>query len=264
MDWRGALAEQGLKADDAVDIAETLLALSAADDPGRDLAAARAELAKLAEPLPGSPSAAALSDRIAADHGYEGDSETYDDMRNADIAEVVRRRRGLPVALGLLYIHCGRAQGWSIEGLNFPGHFLLRLNRDASPELIDPFSRGAVVTPSDMGQLLSRVAGPGARLQPGHMAGVPVRHVLMRLQNNIKIRALQAGDTDRAVAVLERIGLFAPAEAAVWLELAGIESGRGNMKRALALLDEAAGHAVDEVSRVAIADARQALGRRLN
>lgn len=264
MDWRGVLGKQGERGDDDVDIAATLLALSAADDPARDLGPARAELARLAEPLAGEPSAAALAERIAGRHGYTGDAETYDDMRNADIAEVVRRRKGLPVALGLLYLLCGRAQGWPIAGLNFPGHFLLRLGAGEGAELIDPFNSGERITPREMGQMLKRSGGPQARLQPGHMAAVPVRHVLMRLQNNIKIRALQGQDVDRAIAVLERVSLFAPREAAVWLEWAGIESGRGNMKRALALLDEAAGHAADEVSRLAIADARQALGRRLN
>lgn len=264
MDWRGELSEQGRRDNDALDIAGTLLALSAADDPERDLAPARAELAALAEPLAARPSASALAGRIARGHGYRGDAETYDDMRNADIAEVVRRRRGLPVALGLLYMHCGRAQGWPIAGLNFPGHFLLRLQGGETPELIDPFNAGRTITPAEMSAMLERMNGAGAKLQPGHMAAVPVRHVLMRLQNNIKIRALKAGDTDRAVAVLERVSLFAPAEAAVWLEWAGIESGRGNMRRALGLLDQGAEHAADEVSKLAIADARQALSRRLN
>ena len=51
---------------------------------------------------------------------YRGDSETYDDTQNADLIRVIRRRRGLPVALGILYLHAARAQGWPAVGLNFP------------------------------------------------------------------------------------------------------------------------------------------------
>src|SRR5258708_14411582 len=77
-----------------------------------------------------------LADVIARAYAYRGDSETYDDLQNADLARVIERRKGLPVALSVLYLHFARAQGWHAEGLPFPGHFLIRLPIDAPP----PFS----------------------------------------------------------------------------------------------------------------------------
>jgi regulator of sirC expression with transglutaminase-like and TPR domain len=264
VDWRERLGRQSFAADDEIDIAETLLALSEADDAGLDAAPYRDHMAALGDGLTGDASAAKLSDRLAVELGYRGDTETYDDMRNADIVRVIDRRRGLPVALGLLYMIAARQAGWHLEGMNFPGHFLLRLTVEDGHRIIDPFNAGRVLQPPDMRRLLQGMAGADARLNPQHMGGAPARQVIVRLQNNIKVRALQAGDGDRAAEILARMSLFAPAEPSVWLEWSGIEAGRGNMRRAIALLDEGANHAPDEASLLAMADARRALGRRLN
>ncbi|WP_417520137.1 SirB1 family protein [Minwuia sp.] len=265
MDWQAVLERQSFQDDDDLDIAETLIALSAADHPGRDFTAERTHLESLAEGISEqTPLAGELSRRLAGELGYLGDSETYDDMRNADIAAVIERRRGLPVALGLLYIHAGRTLGWDITGINFPGHFLLRLRNGDGHEIIDPFGGGQVVQPSDMKAMLAHMAGGEARLHPSYMASTAVRHVIVRLQNNIKIRALQAGDTDRALEILRRMSLFAPATSSIWLEWSGIMAGQGNMRRAIALLEEGADHAPDETALQTMAEARLALGRRLN
>jgi regulator of sirC expression with transglutaminase-like and TPR domain len=55
---------------------------------------------------------------------------------------VIDRRKGLPVTLGILYLHAARAQGWSIVGLSFPGHFLLRIDHKGARAIIDPFNDG--------------------------------------------------------------------------------------------------------------------------
>lgn len=265
MDWQAALEHQSFRDDDDIDIAETLVALAAADNPAHDFDMERAHLASLSKGISGSPSARRLSDRIATDLGYRGDRDTYDDLKNADIAAVIARRKGLPVALGLLYILAGRQLGWPVSGMNFPGHFLIRIEEaESEPRIMDPFDHGRVVTMTEVRQLLSRISNTEARLHPMYMAAVPARQVLVRLQNNIKVRALQAGDVDRAIEILRRISLFAPGESSVWLEISGIEAGRGNMRRAISLLEEGADHASTENALQAMADARQALGRRLN
>src|SRR6202042_1555305 len=86
--------------------------------------------------------AAALNDIILLKHGYCGDELTYDDLQNANLMRVVDRRKGLPVALGILYLHAARAQGWEAVGLGFPGHFLVRLSQGPERVIIDPFHGG--------------------------------------------------------------------------------------------------------------------------
>jgi hypothetical protein len=84
-------------------------------------------------------------------YGYDGDRLNYDDPQNADFMAVIDRRRGLPVALGILYIHAARAAGFEATGLNTPGHFLLRIAARSGEALIDPFNGGAALERERLG-----------------------------------------------------------------------------------------------------------------
>ena len=103
--------------------------------------------------------------------------------------QVMDRRKGLPVALGILAIHVGRAQGWDIAGLNFPGHFLLRISDGAEHAYMDPFDALRPLTEGDLRDILHRVHGQPTPLEAGYLQPVSDRSILLRLQNNIKIRA---------------------------------------------------------------------------
>ena len=122
----------------------------------------------------------ALSEVIARSYAYRGDSETYDDLQNADLVRVIERRKGLPVALSILYLHVARAQGWQAEGLAFPGHFLIRIGIDGARHVVDPFHEGAVRDASELRKLLRQVLGPDAELVPAHFDPVSDRDVLLR------------------------------------------------------------------------------------
>ena len=58
---------------------------------------------------------------------------------------VLERRRGLPVALGILWLHAGRAYGADISGLAFPSHFLVRLAARGQRSILDVFGGGRVL-----------------------------------------------------------------------------------------------------------------------
>ena len=132
-----ALRRLGSQPDEAVDVAEAALLMAALDRPRVPLERYRHHLSLLTRDtadLAQGAGEATLDGRIAAlnavireRYGYSGDALTYDDPQNANLMRVIDRRKGLPVALGILYLHAARAQGWPAEGLNFPGHFLLRL-----------------------------------------------------------------------------------------------------------------------------------------
>jgi len=187
---------------------------------------ARHETRLAANAEDGARSLAAL---LSVRYGYDGDRMTYDDPQNADLISVIERRRGMPVALGILYIHAARAAGFQASGLTSPGHFLLRIGLRGSETLVDPFNGGAAPererfrTPPKM-----RSAGgdENQALQP-----VSDAEVLLRLQNNLKLRALQHGDTARAIEIAQRMVLVAPRQAVLWMELAHL----GEDKEALGL-----------------------------
>ncbi len=155
-------------------------------------------------------SAASLSEVIARSYAYRGDGETYDDLQNADLVRVIERRQGLPVALSILYLHVARAQGWQAEGLAFPGHFLIRIGIDGARHVVDPFHEGVVREAADLRRLLRQVLGPEAELAPGHFDPVPDRDVLLRLENNVRLRLAKREDWQGVARSLDRMLAIAP------------------------------------------------------
>jgi len=79
---------------------------------------------------------AALKHVLSDVHAYHGNKHDYDNLDNADLACVIDNSKGLPIALAILYIHAGRAQGWSIDALNMPGHVLCRIEHNAERVIV--------------------------------------------------------------------------------------------------------------------------------
>jgi regulator of sirC expression with transglutaminase-like and TPR domain len=174
---------------------------------------------------------------ILGGHGYRGDTLTYEDLQNANLMRVIDRRKGLPVALGILYIHAGRAQGWEMAGLAFPGHFLLRLEDEGGRLILDPFHGGKLCAAAELRDLLKATLGNEAELAPAHYATVSDREILLRLQNNLKLRLIEGQQTESALAVIEGMMLFAPDHAALWRDAALLHVERGNLRAAIAALE---------------------------
>ena len=228
-----------------IDLAEAALLLAALDRPGVALASYRRHLAVLADEVGAETSAtdavgtqtAALNRVIVGRHGYKGDVETYDDFRNANLIDVIDRRKGLPVAIGILYIHCVRGYGGAVDGLNFPSHFLVRIGGRGQRAILDPFNGGQALAPEDLRARLKELHGGDAELQPRFHEPVDDRDILIRLQNNIKIRAIQSGDTERALQVLEGMSWLAPGRADLCWEQALLECRAGQTDAAIATLE---------------------------
>jgi len=172
-----------------------------------------------------------MADVIAIAYGYRGDSETYDDLQNADFARVIERRKGLPVALSILYLHVARAQGWDSEGLAFPGHFLIRVEIEGARHVLDPFNNGLTCDAAEMRALLQRVLGPKADLSSEHFDAVPDRDVLLRLENNVRLRLAKREDWAGSSRSLDRMLAIAPDRGELLFE-AGQINARLDKRRA--------------------------------
>ena len=261
--------------DSRIDLGEAALALAALDRPGVRLDRYRHHLGQLAAgtaeafAADSTPSVArrqhaALTQTIVTRFEYQGDKQSYDDLQNANLMRVIDRRRGLPIALGILYLHAGRAQGWTINGLDFPGHFLLRIEADGERIIFDPFNDGAPVDPAAMRALLKAASGKAAELRPAHYAASASRDVLLRLQNNLKIRLLRAEQTDDALKIIESMLMFAPDRASLWYEAGLMHSHHGNLRGALVALDQCLDIATDPRMRNEVSRMAQSIRSRLN
>lgn len=177
---------------------------------------------------------------IMQDRGkFVGATQNYDASENADIVSVINNRRGLPVSLGLLYIHLARCCGFEIEGLNFPGHFLLRINSPLGASIFDPFNDARILEPQDLRTTLKRFHGPAAEMDLSFTRKVRDRDVLIRMQNNLKIRALRESRLEDAVLVLERLLLLEPGNGVFWQETGLIHQRLGNLRAAVLAFENA-------------------------
>jgi regulator of sirC expression with transglutaminase-like and TPR domain len=232
---RAALAAIGQMVDAEIDIGNAALQLARVDAPDADWEAAARHLSDLAqgaveravamdkEDLPAR--ATVLADVLAGKFGYSGDLDTYDDLANANLIRVTERRRGLPVALGVIWLHAARAAGWGSHGVDFPAHFLVALEGHKTQVVIDVFNGGQIVSARELRALLKRVEGEKAELRPGLLQPMSTRRVLLRLQNNILTRRLEAGDLRGGLHCTEDMLLIAPDQAELWRQ-AGIMNQR--------------------------------------
>jgi regulator of sirC expression with transglutaminase-like and TPR domain len=265
----------GAGPDTGFDIADGALALAALENPETDLDRLESyrhhldELAyDLAESTGDRPDLSARSDALSTTlhdrHGYDSDTETYDDLANANLMRVIDRRKGLPVALGILYIHVARRQGWPIVGLSFPGHFLLRLEAGGERLIVDPFHRGRACGAGELRSLLKTIRGENAELKQDHYRQVSDREILLRLQNNVKLRLMQLNQVAKAAETVERMLLFAPEALALWREAGLMHAHVGNLGNAVSALETFLEYETRDGPRNEVAAHLQRLRRKLH
>ncbi len=246
-DPREALEAIGRLPDTEIDIGDAALQFARIDAPEADWEAARAHLSDIAR------SATAMAATIDEDNlaerviglsgvvggrfGYRGDARTYDDLANANLIRVIERRRGLPVALGVLWLHAAQAAGWAAHGVDFPAHFLIAMPGPGGQSVLDVFHGGTPLTSKDLRALLKRVEGPDAELRPGLLRPMSARRVLLRLQNNILTRRLSANDVEGALACGEDMLRIAPDHASLWQQAAMLNQKLDRIGAALRCLD---------------------------
>jgi regulator of sirC expression with transglutaminase-like and TPR domain len=247
IDPREALDAIGTLPDTEIDIGDAALHLARIDAPQADWQAARGHLTELARAATGladtideadlTARSIGLSGLLGGRFGYRGDDETYDDPRNANLIRVIERRRGLPVALGVVWLHAAHAAGWAAHGVDFPAHFLVALPGAGGQSVLDVFHGGTPLTSKDLRALLKRVEGESAELRPGLLRPMGPRRVLLRLQNNILTRRLMANDADGALMCAEDMLRIAPDHASLWQQTALLNQKLDRIGAALRCFD---------------------------
>lgn len=239
------LGQAGRCQDAEFPLFEAAIACSVHEDPNRDPGVGRAVAEEAGQRLKArlkleSPEEA-LAETMAGDMRLTGDLLNYEHPDNADILAVCERRKGLPVALGVFYLDAARRAGLNVRGVDFPGHFLLRIETDEGPLAIDPFSEGRVVLPSELTRRALHaglIPGVADKLD-SLMTPASDRAVLIRLQNNIFARAVAARDYARAERSALRRGLIDPTDHRPWLDVAAAREGQGALAGALQALARA-------------------------
>lgn len=155
----------------------------------------------------------ALRDVLSAEYGYSCDAQGgRDDMRAADLIAVIDTRVGAPVALAILYLHAAREQGWVAHGLDIPGSFAVRMDKDGEREICDPAAGFRVMQAPDLRRNIKRALGAKAELSASYYEPAAGRAILIRLQNIVKTRQIEAEDYDGALQSVLAMRAIDPGE----------------------------------------------------
>ncbi|HRJ12183.1 MAG TPA: transglutaminase-like domain-containing protein, partial [Alphaproteobacteria bacterium] len=239
----GELARIGTQADEEINLGEAALLLAFMEIPKTSLENYRNHIQLLIDETRAAMArkgedtllarAEVLHEVLVENHHYRGDSLTYDDLQNANLIRVIDRRMGLPITLGVLYLAVCLGLGWDAEGLNFPGHFLVRLNRENERIIIDPFHDGQEMDVPRLRHMLKAAAGIAAELTPDHYLPMARRDILLRLQNNIKLRLVQQGRLELALKTVEVMQAIAPKEISLWRDRGMLLAAQGEIQAAI-------------------------------
>ncbi len=190
---------------------------------------------------PGVPVAeqiARLNQHVFTHHKFAGDLEHYQQPQYSCLDTVLHERRGLPILLCVVYMEIARRVGVDVEGIGFPGHFLVSPADGESRFFIDPFNAGRVLRTDQLHERLQRMSDGSVIADPQRfLATVPNRYVLVRICNNLKGAYLRNKDVDGAIRATERLVLLDPKLLDEWRELGLMHAHQGNNDAAIEALE---------------------------
>jgi regulator of sirC expression with transglutaminase-like and TPR domain len=176
------------------DLAELCLLIGAEADPALDGPPsdhAQIELDRLAGLLPyglSTPAewATALQRLLGVRHGFRGLPSDYQRLSSSLLQEVLRRRRGLPILLSVVWMEVARRAGAPVYGVALPGHFVVGFGDPvAGPSVLtDPFDGGRLLSPADTELLV--VAATGSPPSPDMLTPADPLDTVQRILNNIR------------------------------------------------------------------------------
>lgn len=160
----------------------------------------------------------ALNKFLYEDQGFWGNADDYYDPRNSYLNEVIDRKTGIPITLSILYMEVGRRVGLPLEGVSFPGHFLVRVRLRGGMLVLDPFTGGTPLAEPELRARLQRVI-PAGVIGNVLVAELPLeqflepaskRQILSRVLRNLKAIYRETDKPERLLEVLNRMLLVSP------------------------------------------------------
>ena len=198
-----------------------------------------------------------LGEHVYGRLGFRGNEADYYDVKNSYLNDVLDRRSGIPITLAVVYIEIARRAGLRADGVNFPGHFLVRLVDDSGdePVLVDPFHGGGTLHGERLEELWIKVAGGRPSQSLPALEPASVRQVMTRMLMNLRAIHAARGDYRALYLVLDRIVALVPDAAReirdrgmLSIKLGAPQAARSDLNRYLRLSPNAGD--VAEVRRV--------------
>ena len=204
-----------------IDLARVALTIALPEYPDLDVAGHLSRLERLAERVSEAAGAddsayrrlACVDYVLFRQEGFQGNEDDYYDPENSFLNQVMARKRGIPITLSVLYMEVARRVGLEVQGVGFPGHFLVKTTCEDQEIFVDPFHAGEVLSPADLQGLLDKLYGGRLQVQPQHLSGVSNRQIVQRMLNNIKLIYANRQDLQRCLRVVEQLVILNPDDA---------------------------------------------------
>jgi regulator of sirC expression with transglutaminase-like and TPR domain len=173
--------------------------------------AARAR-ARLGERRGAADSLRALRDTLFQEAGFRGNDSHYNDPRNSFLNEVLDRRLGIPISLSVLFLSVARRVGLDVQGVRFPGHFLVKHVSGGRELFIDPYRGGEILTAEECAERYRAMTQGKATFEPRFLSAATPRQILARMLHNLKRIYGETGDDVRTLWVIDRLLLLFPGD----------------------------------------------------
>ncbi|WP_235905209.1 SirB1 family protein [Tautonia marina] len=163
---------------------------------------------------------------LYVEEGFTGNDSNYFDPNNSYLNEVLDRRTGIPISLGVLYRGVAERLGLPLHGVNLPAHFVLRADQESvEPVFIDPFHGGRLLDRDACQNLVASRSGAAVELTEEQFRPMSTAEVVARMLRNLRALHLQSGDAVLAFAVLKRLVALEPMEGAYRRDLGIVALG---------------------------------------
>lgn len=151
-----------------------------------------------------------INEILFIEEGLCGNNEDYYDPRNSCLNQVLDHRLGIPISLAVIYIEIARRLSFMIQGVGFPGHFLVKHTAEGRDVIIDPFNRGKIMTLNDCQELLDRIHNGKVEMSLSLLQPMGKRAIITRLLYNLKGIYMEKEQNNHALSIVDKILLLNP------------------------------------------------------
>jgi regulator of sirC expression with transglutaminase-like and TPR domain len=242
------------RAEEKIDLGRAALTIALTDYPNLDVASYLARLDSLAVEVSNRCGSggdvyaliAAMNHVLFSQHRYRGNRDNYYDPKNSFLNEVLERKTGIPISLSILYMEVAQRIGLTLDGVGFPGHFLVKYAQDGAEIVIDPFDHGEIKSREDLSRLLGSLYGGIVDLRDEYLKPAGKKGILKRMLGNLKGIYTKHNDLVRLLSVLDQAIILEPGaadeirdRARVYLRLECFAQARADFETYLQLAPEA-------------------------
>ncbi len=211
------------RADEDIDLAEAALLIAKTAYHDLDVERYLARINELARGLRARvPEDAQPDDLIVAlnrflfeEEGFAPNLEDYYDPRNSFLNDVLERRVGIPISLSVLYMVVGWRAGLPLQGVSFPGHFLVKCTLEQGMVILDPYCGGISLSLQELQQRLREARGGevSRAIVAGLLVSASKKDILARMLRNLKAIYLERQQHARALPIIDWLLALRPGEA---------------------------------------------------